>query len=100
MKRNFFSVCYYINILMLLVFCIVFISPIFFRSAHLIKFFNSEMIVNIRMLLTVPVIILWIKNLQIWSKKDKNINRFFLLFLLSGFYSPFYFKRILKNNWL
>ena len=85
---------------MLLVFCIVFISPIFFKNPDLIKFFNSEMIVNIRMLLTIPVIILWIKNLQIWSKKDKNISRFFLLLLLTGFYSPFYFKRILKNNWL
>jgi len=62
--------------------------------------FFDETFIQIRMVLTIPILILWIYNLIVWSKKDKSIGRFLLLFFLNGLYNPFYFRRILKNNWL
>jgi hypothetical protein len=35
-----------------------------------------------------------------WSKFDKNIGRFLLLFFFIGLYSPFYYLKMVRNNWI
>lgn len=55
---------------------------------------------QIRLGITIPLIFFWIWNIIIWSKKDKKVNRFFALFLLNGFYTLYYYKLVIKNNWL
>lgn len=53
-----------------------------------------------RMNLTYLGIAFWIWNIVIWSKRDKEIRRFFALFFLPGLYTLFYYRRVLKNSWL
>jgi hypothetical protein len=53
-----------------------------------------------RMNLTYLGIAFWIWNIVIWSKRDKKIGQFFALFFLPGLYTMFYYRRVLKNNWL
>jgi len=99
MKKKLLMVCYIINILMVSLIVVVILAALL-RLKNLLDFvFFDETFLLIRMILTVPILVLWINNLIIWSKKDKSIMRFFLLFFLNGIYSPFYFRKILKNNW-
>ena len=53
-----------------------------------------------RMNITYFVGIFWIWNMIIWSGKDKIVGRFFALFFLPGLYNLFYYRLVLKNNWL
>jgi hypothetical protein len=39
-------------------------------------------------------------NIVIWSKRDKKVGRFLALFFLPGLYTLFYYRIVLKNNWL
>ena len=50
--------------------------------------------------ITYFVIIFWIWNIVIWSQRDKKISRFFALIFLPGIYTLFYYRHVLKNNWL
>jgi hypothetical protein len=61
---------------------------------------NLETIMFWRMNLTYFVAAFWIWNIVIWSKQDKKIGRFFALFFLPGLYTLFYYRIVLKNNWL
>ena len=53
-----------------------------------------------RMNVTYFGVAFWIWNIVIWSKRDKKIGRFFALFFLPGLYTLFYYRIVLKNNWL
>jgi len=53
-----------------------------------------------RMNVTYFVLIFWIWNIIIWSKRDKKIGRFFALFFLPGLYTLFYYRHVLRNNWV
>ena len=99
MKKTLLLVCYYINLLLLGLFSFTIIAALFKFQPYLDFFFFNETFMNIRMLLAIPVFVLWINNLVVWPKHVKNIGRFLLLFFLIGIYSPFYFQKILKNNW-
>ena len=79
MSKIIILICYYINIVMVISMLIVILS-IIFKLDTILEFSFSERIINIRMILTIPVFILWIKNIILWSKFDKNVKRFFLLF--------------------
>ena len=59
-----------------------------------------ETITTIRMLIASLVFAFWIWCLVIWSKHDKKIGRFLLLFFLIGFYTLFYYRIVLKNKWI
>lgn len=100
MKRNLLMACYFINILMVALVVVTILAALFRFKVFLDYVFFDETFIQIRMVLTIPILILWIYNLIVWSKKDKSIGRFLLLFFLNGLYNPFYFRRILKNNWL
>jgi cytochrome c biogenesis factor len=100
MKKKFLIICYIINLLMI---PIVLLYPVILLNIKRISAFSSltdDYFMNIRLLLTIPVFILWIYCLIIWSKKDKVIYRFLLLLVLNGLYTPFYYYRILKNKWI
>lgn len=91
--------CYYVNLLMIILVVLVIVAALFRFQAYIDFFFGNEIFINVRMLLAIPVFILWINNLIVWSKKDKNLGRFIILFFFIGLYSPFYFQKILKNKW-
>lgn len=98
-KRKVLLFCFYINLLMIILFFIIIIAALLRMQSFLDYVFFDETFINIRMILTIPIFVLWVNNLIIWSKHDKHIGRFFLLFFLIGIYSPFYFRKILKNKW-
>ena len=91
--------CYFINILMVALVLFTILAALFRFKGFLDYVFFDETFLQIRMVLTIPILVLWINNLIICSKKDKSIKRFLLLFFLNGLYNPFYFRKVLKNNW-
>ena len=98
-KRKVLLFCYYINLFMIILFFIIIIAAFLRMQSFLDYIFFNETFINIRMLLTVPIFVLWVNNIIIWSRHDKHVGRFFLLFFLIGVYSPFYFSKILRNKW-
>jgi ABC-type protease/lipase transport system fused ATPase/permease subunit len=84
---------------MIVFFAIITIAAIFRQQAFLSYVFFDETFVNIKMIFTIPIFILWVYDMIIWSKHDKHVGRFFLIFFLLGIYGPFYFRRIVKNGW-
>ena len=98
MKKNILQLCYYINIFMLVVIGIVVIAVIL-RQKNILDFiFFDKFFLVFRMLMTIPVLILWIYNIKIWSRRDKQIRRFLLLFFFNGLYNPFYYRKAVKSN--
>jgi len=59
-----------------------------------------EIITNWRINTTLLVFPFWIWNIIIWSTKDKRVGQLLGLFFLNGLYTLFYFRLVLKNNWL
>ena len=99
MKKLFFRICYYVNVLMLFV-TFVIITVGFFNLEWISTIINGDTFIYLRFLLSIPMVILWVWCLLIWSKHDKKISRFLLLFFLMGFYPIFYYHKVIKNNWL
>jgi len=100
MKRKLLMTCYLINLIMIPVSIFYPLITFYLRKIAVFSYISDEFFMNIRIILTLPIFVLWIYSMIIWSKKDKVIHRFFLLFFLNGLYTPFYFSRILKNDWL
>lgn len=97
-KRIFLEIAFYINIIMLIMyFSTAIIAPLGMEKA-LDFFFYNESFINIRSILTIPVFILWINTLVMWSRNDKHVGRFLLLFFFIGIYTPFYFKKTIKKG--
>jgi len=99
LKLKLLVICYWINILTLALYAFIIIGALLRMQSFLDYVFFDSTFLNIRMALTIPIIILWVNDLIVWSKHDKHIGRFIALFFFIGIYSPFYFKRILKNKW-
>ena len=99
-NKSILKFCYILNIVMV-VFLLSVIIGILFKAGQYLDFvFSNEIVSTIRMIFTIPIIILWINNMIIWSRRDKHIGRFFLLFFLNGIYNVFYFRKVLKNSWI
>ena len=96
-KKVFFDICYYATLITILT---MIASFIFLDSSFIKEYFNSGIGLSIRMILLPFLFILWIKCIIVWSKKDRNIGRFFLLFFLHGFYIMYYYPKIKENKWL
>lgn len=96
-KKGILVICCCLNIVLVLVYIYFFIIPFF--TGNPFKYTSDNMILNIRMILIYPAVILWINNLIIWSRNDKNIKQFFLIIFLNIIYNSIYFMKILKNNW-
>ncbi len=73
---------------------------IFVDSEEINRLLLSDLFIAIRAVLLLFLFILWIKSFIVWSKKDKKLVNFFLLFFLHGFYLLYYYRKIIKNGWL
>ena len=76
MKKTLLLVCYYINFLLLGLFSFTIIAALFKFQPYLDFLFFNETFMNIRMLLAIPVFVLSINNLVVWSKHDKILEDF------------------------
>lgn len=94
MKKNILMACYFINILMVSLVIITILAALFRFKDLLDYVFFDETFLQIRMVLTIPILVLWLNNIIVWSKNDKKIGRFLLLFFLNGLYNPFYYRKI------
>jgi hypothetical protein len=102
-KNKFWKVLYYLNIITLGL-GVVEIATSFLPSpiSDAIATWeeSSFMISMTGTFLSISVIAFGIYNIIIWSKFDKHLGRFFALFFLLGLYTPFYFKKAIKNGWV
>lgn len=98
MKKIFYIGCCIANF-MLIAYFIVITILVFTGNNWAINFFISETSNIIMSILAYPTIILFIKNNIICYKNDTAMNGIILLFF-NIFDNPFYFIKILKNNWL
>lgn len=98
MKKTFYIICCVINYLLIIyLLSIPFLDLFFDISAY--DILTSKLNSLVLAITSYPIFILLIKNIIIGYKKDKNLF-VILLVIFNMFYSPFYFIRILKNNWL
>ena len=83
---------YYFNIIVILVYLVVIFLGYLGPFEDLAKWFNSEQIANFRLLANIPILIFWIKLIVHWSKGEKKVWEFLLLFFLIGWYTVFYYR--------
>lgn len=97
--RNALNICFYLSVIQIAVILSIIPATIFnYESYYNLYFYNSTFYA-IRSFLSLPALILWISMLILWSKFDKNIGRFFMLFFLIGIYSLFYYRRAERSGW-
>lgn len=53
-----------------------------------------------RLYVTLFVLGFLIWNIVIWSKHDRKVSRFLALLFLPGFYTLFYYFKVLNNKWI
>jgi hypothetical protein len=99
MKKILLEFCFWVNLLVYLLLIILFIEMI--GNTELVsQFFTEGRLSEYRMLLNIPILILWIYNIVVWSKNDKKTLRLILIIFLNGFYNPFYYRMAVKKKWL
>lgn len=98
MKRAFYIGCCIANFILIAYF-LIFAILVFAGNDWVINFFISQTSNIIMTILSYPTIILFVKNNIICYKKDTTMNGIILL-IFNIFYNPFYFMKVLKNNWL
>lgn len=79
---------------------IVAIVATLFNLKEILGFFTNETFVYVRLFISIPIFVIWVWSLIIWSKFDKSITQFLLNFFLIGHYTPFYCHKIIKNRWI
>jgi len=99
-KQNLLVSCNYITIVMIPISIFFPIIVANLRRISVLEQYTYEQFNLIRSFLIIPIIILWIYCFKIWSKKDKSVKSFLLLFFLNGFYIPFYFHSLRKKKWI
>jgi len=98
--KGFFFICFVANLLLILIY-VALIFAVVIRSKELIDYiFYDSGFAIMRMIIAYPTIILWVYTLKIWSKYDKHVGRFMLLFFFIGLYSPFYYLKARKAKWI
>jgi hypothetical protein len=95
MKKIIYQILYAINIIALI---LMIVYLILFARGHSTEELSS--LLTWRMNSAYFVIVFWIWNMIIWSKRDKKIIRFFALFFLPGLFTLYYFFLVIKNKWL
>ena len=99
MKKNILKACSIINIAMI-IYVILIIIGVVLNIDNIEVLYKSEMANNLRAILVIPIFLLWIYDLILWSKNDRHIGRFILIVFFIGWYTPFYFLKALKQKWL
>ncbi|WP_243347704.1 hypothetical protein [Parabacteroides sp. FAFU027] len=97
--RSILGVCALINCLIYILYLVV-IMAAFLKSNGFCRFFLGDAFLYIHLILGLPILVLWFYSLKIWAKYDKDIEHFLLLFFFIGFYPPFYYLRMIRNNWI
>jgi len=96
-KRNILFVLYYFNIFYILfiisVICFAFLTQNF-------ELFHYDVVSQIETIGALFVLIFWLYNLYIWIKSDKKLHNILFLLFLNWIYSPFYFRKALRNHWV
>jgi hypothetical protein len=92
------SISFVFSVVGLVLYAVFMILPFFWKEAF--DFYNTQLMKNVRMFLAVPVFIVWIYDLIIWNKRDKNIVQLLLLFVLNIIYIPFYYRKAQKKGWI
>ncbi len=92
----FFNLCYIMNVVTIITGVAILLMGDEVKS----EFLSNPTLLVFRGISLVFLVILWIKCLIVWSKKDKGIGRFLLLFFLHGLYTLFYYPRAIKQNWI
>lgn len=96
MKKNMIYLCYYINVMTIGLYAIVILVSIITMSNKPIDFINTELMLNIRLIVNIPIIVLLVYNIQMWSKYDRKLSRLLLLIFFIGLYNPIYFNKLKK----
>jgi len=99
MKKIILKLCFIVNIMMFALYFFIILAAIF-NANDILRYFTSDSFSNLRIIISLPVFVLWVFTLIAWSKFDKNIGRLLILFFFIGLYSPFYYLRMEKNNWI
>jgi hypothetical protein len=89
---------YFYNIAVLLGYLSVTLIAFFGPLEQTAVWFNSPTILNVRLLLNIPILIFWILMLRHWSKGDKKLTDFLLLFFLIGLYTVFYYRKEFRTS--
>jgi hypothetical protein len=92
--RKLFTLLFYLNLLAL----VLAVAQMFMLWFNIGEDLFS-IIIQIRLYLTFPILASWIWSIVICFQRDKSA-RIFALFFLAGFYTLFYYKRVMKNNWI
>ena len=98
MKKKIYLVCFFANVV-LIGYLTILIVLMALGYKFALDFFSNEINNIILSILLLPTFLLFIKNNMICFKKDRSEIGLLLLFL-NIFYSPFYFIKVLRNNWL
>lgn len=96
LKKFFFDICYMSTVVTI----ILALISLYFNSELMKQLFFSPIFILIRVVFMLLLFVLWIKCIMVWSRRDKKISIFFLLFFLHGFYILYYYRKIINNNWL
>ncbi len=99
MKKVFLKVGFYANIILYLSYFVL-VFAVLFHSQSIESFIYSPVFKSIKTIISLIVLVFWIYNLILWSKYDKKIGNFLLLFFLIGIYTPFYYLKAVRNKWI
>ncbi len=99
MKKVFLKLGFYANIILYLSYFVL-VFAVLFHLESVESFIHSSIFNSIRTIISLIVLVFWIYNLVLWSKHDKKIGNFFLLFFLIGIYTPFYYLKAVRNKWV
>lgn len=99
MKKVILEICFVVNALFCLM-LIPLIITVLFGVDFLYDFLKSEQGIKLRLYINIPIIVLWINNVIVWSKNDKNVGRLILILLFNALYNPFYYRKSVKNGWI
>ncbi len=99
MKKVFLKVGFYANIILYLSYFVL-VFAVLFHIQSVESFIYSPIFNSIKTIISLIVLIFWIYNLILWSKYDKKIGNFLLLFFLIGIYTPFYYLKAVRNKWI
>lgn len=86
---TFLRICYLLNALLILQVLSTFFAAILGMDAYLDLSFHNQTFNIIRSVASFFTFVFWIYLLVVWSKNDKHMGRFLLLFFLIGSYTLF-----------
>lgn len=72
----------------------------YLEKKHPDLLYLQTMIATVSYIFFLGVLVLWIGNLIVWRKHDGDFGRFLALLFFAWIYSPIYYTRARKNEWV